>query len=115
MAGDPNGGDDAEDLAERIARAREAIAPQPSKNWAEKYNSASLAWRMTLELVVGCAIGFGFGWGLDALTGLAPLFMVVLGLLGFAAGVRTAMASAREAQEAGRVADKGSVDGGAER
>ena len=43
-------------------------------------------------------IGAAMGWGLDALFGTLPIFLVVFILLGFAAGVRTVMRSAEELQ-----------------
>lgn len=89
------------DLGARIAAAQDRTNPTPGPNYAAKYNALSLAWRMTLELVVGAAIGFGMGYGLDWLFGTAPLFLIVFGLLGFAAGVRVVMATAQEASRLG--------------
>ena len=88
------------DLAARIEHARDKLKPPPKSDIAKKYNSLTLAWRMTLELVVGTAIGGALGYGLDQLTGLQPVFMLLIGLLGFAAGVKTVMATAKEASEA---------------
>ncbi len=84
-------------LDRRIAEARESAKPRKSVG-AEKYGAAAMAWRMVIELVVGMAIGLGMGWGLDALFGSLPLFLILLGLLGFAAGIRTMMRSAAEVQ-----------------
>jgi ATP synthase protein I len=55
-----------------------------------------MAWRMTLELVVAAMVGAAMGWGLDALFGTLPLFLIVFIFLGFAAGIRTVMRSAEE-------------------
>jgi len=85
-------------LDRRIAAARESANPRRSVG-AEKFSAASLAWRMVTELVVGMAIGLGMGWGLDSLFGSMPAFLVLFGLLGFAAGVRTMMRSAVEVQK----------------
>ncbi|MEK9992464.1 MAG: AtpZ/AtpI family protein, partial [Paracoccaceae bacterium] len=57
------------------------------------------AWRMVIELVSGMAIGFGLGYGLDVLFGTLPIFMIVFTLLGFVAGVRTMLSTAREIQK----------------
>ena len=65
----------------------------------DHHSSAHLAWRMVIELVVGLAIGFGIGYGLDNLFGTMPLFLVIFIFLGFAAGVKTMMRSAREVQD----------------
>ena len=84
------------DLQARIRAAREELEPKRGPNAAEKYNALSTAWRMTLELVVGTAIGVAIGVGLDELFGTMPLLLIVMGLLGFAAGIRTVMATAQE-------------------
>jgi ATP synthase protein I len=60
---------------------------------------ANMAWRMTLELVVGGMVGAAMGYGLDVVFGTLPLFLIVFVLLGFAAGVRTVMRSARELEQ----------------
>lgn len=84
------------DLEARIRKAREQLEPKRGPNAAEKYKSLSTAWRMTLELVVGTGIGVAIGIGLDGLFDTMPLFLIVMGLFGFAAGVRTVMATAQE-------------------
>ncbi len=84
-------------LSRRIETAREAIDPKPPKS-PGKYQSLSIAWRMVLELVIGCAFGAAIGYALDEVAGTGPLFLVVFGLLGFAAGVKTMMASAKQMQ-----------------
>ena len=73
--------------------------PKPEKDHMEEhYSQAQLAWRMVIELVAGLGIGFGIGYGLDALLGTQPWLMVVFTLLGFAAGVKTMISSAKEVQ-----------------
>lgn len=62
----------------------------------EHYSQAQHAWRMVIELVAGIAIGFGIGYGLDSLFGTIPIFLVLFTLLGFAAGVKTMIATAAE-------------------
>lgn len=79
-------------LAER--RGKDA----PKRHQDEHYSQAHVAWRMVLELVAGLGIGFGIGFGLDTLFGTAPWLMIVFTLLGFAAGIRTMMHTAREIQ-----------------
>ncbi len=84
-----------DELDRRIRAAREARTPKRGKA-GDKFTAAGMAWRMTLELVVGGMVGAAMGWGLDALFGTLPIFLVVFILLGFAAGVRTVMRSAEE-------------------
>ncbi len=64
----------------------------------EVTSQAAYAWQMIIELVVGLAIGFGIGYGLDAVFGTTPIFMVLFILLGFAAGVRVMLGTAKQMQ-----------------
>jgi len=50
--------------------------------------------RLSAELVGGVAIGFILGWLIDRWLGTSPWGMIVLLLLGFAAGVLNVMRSA---------------------
>jgi ATP synthase protein I len=84
-------------LEARIARAKDS-APQ-EHHMKKDYSQANLAWRMVIELVAGLGIGFAIGYGLDAVFGTLPLFLVVFIGLGFAAGVKTMLRSAKEVQE----------------
>ncbi len=86
-----------ESLKKRIEAAKGAHTPRPKIE--EHHSQAHLAWRMVIELVAGIVIGFAMGYGLDALFGTMPVFLVVMTLLGFAAGVRTMLRSAREVQD----------------
>lgn len=103
------------ELEQRIRAARGPGEQKRQSHVAEKYNAASIAWRMVLELVVGVLIGTAMGWGMDWLLGTLPVFLLIFSLLGFAAGVRTMMRSAeevnrnvaREKAEAAAAGDKG--------
>lgn len=94
-------------LEHRIARMRGNAEPPPKAD--EHFSQANIAWRMVIELVSGLGIGLAIGLGLDAVFGTRPVFLVVFILLGFAAGVRVMMRTAREVQDgrqAGPPADK---------
>lgn len=84
-----------DELEARIRAARQSREPKRGKQ-GDKFTAAGMAWRMTLELVVGGLVGAAMGWGLDELFGTLPLFLIVFILLGFAAGIRTVMRSADE-------------------
>jgi ATP synthase protein I len=86
-----------DELDRRIRAARGVRAPQQAKQ-GDKFAATGMAWRMTFELVVAAMIGAAMGWGLDALFGTLPLFLIVFILLGFGAGIRTVMRSAEELQ-----------------
>jgi ATP synthase protein I len=64
---------------------------------------------MVLELVTGMLLGLAIGYGLDVLFGTRPIFLILFALLGFAAGIKTMMGTARQmAKDAEKSAtDKG--------
>lgn len=89
---------EADELGARIARARER---QQRSVGAPHQQRAALtltatAWRMLADLLAGILVGFGLGWGLDQWLDTAPWFLIVMGLLGVAGGIRLAMRSVRE-------------------
>ncbi|ABD53683.1 AtpZ/AtpI family protein [Jannaschia sp. CCS1] len=85
-------------LEARIAAAKSRANPERSQA-GEQHSQAQLAWRMVIELVAGLGIGFGIGYGLDWAFGTTPWLMVVFVLLGFIAGVKTMIGSAKEVQQ----------------
>jgi len=56
------------------------------------------AFKFAAELVVGVVVGGGLGWALDRQFGTAPWLMIVLVILGFAAGLLNVVRAAQEAQ-----------------
>lgn len=95
MSGEPDP-DRLKALEEKLAKARKAGAPKPRGD--EHFSAASQGWRMVIELVSGLGIGFGIGYGLDLAFGTLPLCLVLFTLLGFVAGVKTMLRTAREIQ-----------------
>lgn len=81
-------------LEDRIAKVKATL--EPPKAAQDHHSMAQIGWRMVIELVSGLGIGAAMGYGLDVLFGTLPVFLVLLTLLGFAAGVKTMMRSARE-------------------
>lgn len=94
---DPHDPDGLKDLHNRIEGMKKAQEPGPRKD--EHYSQAQHAWRMVIELVAGLGIGFGIGLALDTVFGTTPIFMVLFILLGFVAGVKTMIRTAKEIQE----------------
>ena len=82
-------------LEARLAKATKAPA-KTSSVAGTSFSQGEVAWRMVLELVTGMVLGLAIGYGLDALFGTLPVFLVIFALLGFAAGVKTMMNSARQ-------------------
>lgn len=91
-------------LERRLSEARKA--PAPGKGMMRGLSQGEAAWRMVIELATGMAVGLGIGYGLDALFGTRPLLMVVFALLGFAAGVRVMLGTARQLAEAAKRAEE---------
>ncbi|HVZ06162.1 AtpZ/AtpI family protein [Hyphomicrobium sp.] len=56
------------------------------------------AFKFASELIVGVVVGGGLGWALDRQFGTAPWLMIVLVILGFAAGLLNVVRAAQEAQ-----------------
>jgi len=81
----------------RLHSAKTARVPD-KPHQEEHYSQAQMGWRMVSELVAGLLIGVGAGYGLDALFGTIPLFLVTFTLLGFVAGVRVMLRTAQEFQ-----------------
>ena len=76
-------------LQRRIDEARErgetAERPDTSKRAAGK--SYGMAIRLAMEMVAAIVVPVGLGLWLDSLLGVAPLFMIILLVMGMAAGV----------------------------
>ena len=84
-------------LEKKIEAAKKEVEPEQLVQ--NKFSAAEVGWRMIIELTAGVFIGFGLGYGLDFLFGTKPVFILILTLFGFAAGVKTMMRSASELQE----------------
>ncbi len=84
-------------LQEKLDSKRKAATPEPKEE--NHYSAAQAGWRMVTELVVGLLLGFGIGYGLDAVFGTTPWLMLVFIMFGFAAGIRTMMRTAKEIEQ----------------
>lgn len=98
------------ELDEKLRAHKARYAPPPPKD--DHYHAASQGWRMVIELVAGLAIGFGIGFGLDVLFGTMPIFLVLFVMLGFAAGVRVMLRTAKEFQGAAEAETERDVKNG---
>lgn len=83
-----------EALEAKLASRRTAEAPKRHQD--EHHSQVQIGWRMVTELVAGLGIGFAMGYGLDLVFGTLPWLLIVFTLLGFAAGIRTMMRTAKE-------------------
>jgi ATP synthase protein I len=84
-------------LGEGLGEARNRAAPPSDGPGVDRATTASgyaRGFRLSSELVAGVLVGAGLGWLVDRLLGSSPWGLIVLLLLGFAAGVLSVMRSA---------------------
>ena len=82
-------------LEKRIEAAKGKPKPQRSQT-AKGFSQGEVAYRMVIELATGILVGVAIGYGLDVLFGTLPVFLAIFSLVGFAAGVRTMLGTARQ-------------------
>ena len=97
-------------LGERLDEAQRRIAPPASRG--EPPTQMGIAFRFATELVAALLVGGAIGWGLDWLFGrygvhTKPVFLIVMVMLGAAAGIRGVMRAANEINA--EIAGKGPV------
>ncbi len=105
---------DPEDLSfeERLKRAQAKADDGSSFENAEDkpVSPMGIAFKMGIELVVGSGVGAFIGYWFDKWFGTAPLFLIVLLVLGFASGIRNVVREATRMQEADEAAEKAKKD-----
>jgi ATP synthase protein I len=106
MASEPDP-DRLRDLEARLAKVKGQAAPVKT-NTVKGFSQGEVAWRMVIELATGIVLGTAIGYGVDVLVGTLPIFLVIFTLLGFAAGVKTMLGTAKQlAKDAADTAAKG--------
>jgi ATP synthase protein I len=96
-------------LEARLSKIKAQEAPART-NTVKGFSQGEVAWRMVIELVTGMLLGMAIGYGLDAVFGTLPVFLIIFSLFGFAAGVKTMLGTAR--QLAQKAADQATKDEG---
>jgi ATP synthase protein I len=93
-------------LKDLDARIRQARGEQPSAEepgGSARATAMGIAWRLAIEIVVAPAVCGTLGWWLDRWLGTKHWLLIVLVLLGLAAGmtnaIRVAQRASREAAE----------------
>ncbi len=81
------------ELGARLDKVRRQKEPRPQQAPPTPLGIAS---RFATELVVAIAVGGGLGWLLDHWLGTRPIFLVVMFVIGAAAGIRNVMRAAAE-------------------
>lgn len=89
----------ASELGKRLTEVRQRKAP-PSADTRARGAAMGEAFKLAAELLVGVVFGGGLGWALDRQLGTAPWLLVLLLILGFAAGLANVIRSAKKMQAA---------------
>lgn len=98
---------DGEGLARRLSTLGDDLDRRRSESErrAEEANRSksgyAQALRLSTDFVAGVLVGAALGWGFDKLFGTSPWGLIVLLLLGFAAGILNALRTAGLVSEPG--------------
>ena len=84
---------------DKLNRKLEEFKSKKEKDSAKRIKVQNDGWRMIIELVTGMLLGVSLGLGLDYIIGSEPIFLIIFSLLGFMAGVKTMMATAKKMNE----------------
>lgn len=83
-------------LEQRLSKLKEKGSVAGPSKAVSGFSQGEMAWRMVIELVSGMLLGGGIGYGLDMLFGTLPIFLVIIGLLGFVAGIKVMIRTAAD-------------------
>ena len=87
------------DNLDKLDRKLEEFKSKKEKDRPKRLKVQNDGWRMVIELVTGMLLGVSLGMALDYVVGSEPLFLIVFSLLGFMAGVKTMIATAKKMNE----------------
>ena len=80
---------------ESLEKKIDKLKSSKKENNVQSFKVQNDGWRMVIELVVGMLLGVGIGLGLDILLNTKPLLLIIFTLLGFIAGVKTMLNTAK--------------------
>ncbi len=81
---------------ERLGAALDEVRPAPERDGGPEGRRGadySRAVRMSSEFVAAILVGAALGWGLDRIAGTGPWGLIIVMMLGFAAGVLNVLRS----------------------
>ena len=84
---------------DKLDRKLEEFKSKKEKVSTKQIKVQNDGWRMIIELVTGMLLGVSLGLGLDYMVGSEPIFLIIFSLLGFMAGVKTMMDTAKKMNE----------------
>lgn len=95
-------------LSQKVDKARTLHSTEPRQRG--RGTAIGLAYRLSIELVVGIVVGGYLGWWMDRFLGTKPLFLLLMLVLGMAAGVVNMLRTSREMNERMGLTDKTGSD-----
>ncbi len=84
---------------DQLDRKIEEFKSRKKENRPKRLKVQNDGWRMVIELVTGMVLGVSLGMALDYIVGSEPIFLIVFSLLGFMAGVKTMISTAKKMNE----------------
>ena len=84
---------------DQLDKKIEEFKSKKEENRPKRLKVQNDGWRMVIELVTGMILGVSLGMALDYILGSEPIFLIVFSLLGFMAGVKTMIATAKKMNE----------------
>ena len=84
---------------DKLDRKIEEFKSKKEKFGPKRLKVQNDGWRMVVELVTGMLLGVCLGMAIDYIIGSEPIFLIVFSLLGFMAGVKTMIATAKKMNE----------------
>ena len=84
---------------DKLDRRIEEFKSKKEKHGPRRLKVQNDGWRMVVELVTGMLLGVCLGMAFDYIVGSEPIFLIVFSLLGFMAGVKTMIATAKKMNE----------------
>ena len=84
------------DNLDKLDRKLEEFKSKKEKVSPNRLKVQNDGWRMVIELVTGMLLGVSIGIAIDYLLGSEPIFLILFSLLGFLAGVKTMIATAKK-------------------
>jgi ATP synthase protein I len=90
------------DLDRRLGQSRAERGSEGGLKDALPKPGVAMAFRLGADFVAGVVLGAALGWGFDRLFGTSPWGLIVLLLLGFAAGVFSVLRTAGLMKPAGK-------------
>ena len=88
----------AEALGKHLEEVKQRREPMSREEQQARGSALGQAFKISVELVAGVAVGGFIGWAIDRQLGTKPWLFIVFLILGFAAGMLNTIRSARKMQ-----------------